>query len=270
MSARRTCSTTAAGLWAELGFGGGEVRRRGVGCRRRPAAVQREKSWPRAPLAVQSVLEVPPALAQPAAAFIGAALPGLPAIARQSADRLLEPPLGLLARAFRSLLASASGHVGLLDQVLALGGSPAEHAQMVVRGLARIGTEFGPKTDFRLIERSRGRVASPAVPVEFLSEGQVARFGQFAADPSPVELERLFRLDGNTWRLVGVSVVMRTGWGSRCSGARCGWCGPRAVVATGCAATDRSRHSLSGWRPGPVRWRRGLETPGARRSAGAP
>jgi hypothetical protein len=67
---------------------------------------------------------------------------------------------------------------------------------MVVRGLARIGTEFGPKTDFRLIERSRGRVASPAVPVEFLSEGQVARFGQFAADPSPVELERLFRLAG--------------------------------------------------------------------------
>ena len=80
-------------------------------------------------LPVQSVLEVPPALAQPAAALIGAALPGLPAIARQSADRLLEPPLGLLARAFRSLLASASGHVGLLDQVLALGGSPAEHAQ---------------------------------------------------------------------------------------------------------------------------------------------
>jgi Domain of unknown function (DUF4158) len=41
------------------------------------------------------------------------------------------------------------------------------------------------------------------VPVEFLSEGQVARFGQFAADPSPVELERFFRLDGDAWRLVG-------------------------------------------------------------------
>jgi hypothetical protein len=92
---------------------------------------------------------------------------------------------------------------------------------MVVRGLAGIGTEFGAKTELRLIERSRGRVASPAVPVEFLSEGQVARFGQFAADPSPVELERFFRLDGDAWRLVGVSVVMRTGWGSRCSGARC-------------------------------------------------
>ena len=49
---------------------------------------------------MQSVLEVPPALAQPAAALIGAALTGLTAIARQSADRLLEPPLGLLARAF--------------------------------------------------------------------------------------------------------------------------------------------------------------------------
>jgi hypothetical protein len=35
----------------------------------------------------------------------------------------------LLARAFRSLLASASGHLGLLDQVLALGWSPAKHAQ---------------------------------------------------------------------------------------------------------------------------------------------
>jgi hypothetical protein len=47
--------------------------------------------------------------------LVGSALLGLPTIARQSADRLLEPPLGLLARAFRSLLASASGHVGLLD-----------------------------------------------------------------------------------------------------------------------------------------------------------
>jgi hypothetical protein len=44
-------------------------------------------------LPVQSVLEVPPALARPAAALIGAALTGLTAIARQSADRLLEPPL---------------------------------------------------------------------------------------------------------------------------------------------------------------------------------
>ena len=70
---------------------------------------------------MQSVLEVPPALAQPAAGLIGAALPGLAAIARQRADRPLEPPLGLLAGALRSLLASASGHVGLLDQVVALG-----------------------------------------------------------------------------------------------------------------------------------------------------
>jgi hypothetical protein len=32
--------------------------------------------------------------------------------------------LGLLARAFRSLLVSASGHLGLLDHVLALGRFP--------------------------------------------------------------------------------------------------------------------------------------------------
>ena len=68
---------------------------------------------------MQSILEVPPALAQPAAGLIGAALPRLAAIARQRADRLLEPPLGLLARALRSLLVSASG-LGLVDQVLAL------------------------------------------------------------------------------------------------------------------------------------------------------
>ena len=78
---------------------------------------------------MQSVLEVPPTLTQPTADLIGAALLGLAAIARQRTDRLLEPPLGLLACAFRSLLASASGHVGLLDQVLALGRSPARHAQ---------------------------------------------------------------------------------------------------------------------------------------------
>ena len=80
-------------------------------------------------LPVKSVLQAPPALAQPPAGLIGAALLGLAAIARQRTDRLLEPPLGLLACAFRSLLASASGHVGLLDQVLALGRSPARHAQ---------------------------------------------------------------------------------------------------------------------------------------------
>jgi TnpA family transposase len=35
----------------------------------------------------------------------------------------------------------------------------------------------------------------PTVPVEFLSDEQVARFGGFVADPSPYELERFFRLD---------------------------------------------------------------------------
>jgi hypothetical protein len=39
------------------------------------------------------------------------------------------------------------------------------------------------------------------VPVEFLSEGQVARFGRFVVDPSPLEPERFFRLDGDAWRL---------------------------------------------------------------------
>lgn len=68
-----------------------------------------------------AVLEVPPALARPAAGLIGAALPRLAAIARQRADRLLEPSVGLLARALRSLLASASADVGLFDHVLSLG-----------------------------------------------------------------------------------------------------------------------------------------------------
>ena len=40
------------------------------------------------------------------------------------------------------------------------------------------------------------------MPVEFLSEEQVARFGRFAADPSPVELERFFRLDAGALRLL--------------------------------------------------------------------
>jgi hypothetical protein len=66
-------------------------------------------------LPAQSVLEVPPALAQPAADLVAAALPDLPAIACQSADRLLEPALGSLAGAFCSFLASAPGHVGLLQ-----------------------------------------------------------------------------------------------------------------------------------------------------------
>lgn len=67
-------------------------------------------------LPAQGVPEVPPALAQPAAGLIGAALPGLPAIACQRADRLPEAALGLLARAFRSVLASSPGHVGLLHR----------------------------------------------------------------------------------------------------------------------------------------------------------
>jgi hypothetical protein len=40
------------------------------------------------------------------------------------------------------------------------------------------------------------------VPVEFLSEEQVARFGRFVADPSPLELERFFRLDKQALKLL--------------------------------------------------------------------
>jgi hypothetical protein len=40
------------------------------------------------------------------------------------------------------------------------------------------------------------------VPVEFLSGEQVARFGRFAADPSPLELERFFRLNGEALSLL--------------------------------------------------------------------
>ena len=40
------------------------------------------------------------------------------------------------------------------------------------------------------------------MPVEFLSDEQVARFGRFVAEPSPLELERCFRLDANALRLI--------------------------------------------------------------------
>jgi hypothetical protein len=40
------------------------------------------------------------------------------------------------------------------------------------------------------------------VPVEFLSEEQVARFARFVADPSPLELERFFRLDDKALKLL--------------------------------------------------------------------
>ena len=39
------------------------------------------------------------------------------------------------------------------------------------------------------------------MPVEFLSDEQVARFGRFVAEPSALELERCFRLDADALRL---------------------------------------------------------------------
>src|SRR5450755_1527526 len=40
------------------------------------------------------------------------------------------------------------------------------------------------------------------MPVGFLSDQQVARFGRFAADPSPAELELFFRLDAGALQLL--------------------------------------------------------------------
>ena len=113
-------------------------------------------------LPVQSVLEVPPALAQPAAGLIGAALPRLAAIARQRADRLLEPPLGLLARALRSLLASASG-LGLVDQVLALERILGSAGPIVVRAGPDAGTR-STQGDGRSDKRERERLGQGSGP----------------------------------------------------------------------------------------------------------
>ena len=38
----------------------------------------------------------------------------------------------------------------------------------------------------------------------FLSDEQVARYGRFAEDPSPGELERFFRLDEQGWALLAM------------------------------------------------------------------
>ena len=40
------------------------------------------------------------------------------------------------------------------------------------------------------------------MPVGFLSGERVVRFGRFAADPSPLELERSFRLNGEALSLL--------------------------------------------------------------------
>lgn len=60
--------------------------------------------------------------------------------------------------------------------------------------------------------------------VENLSEEQVARYGRFAEDPSPLELEEFFRLDGTALELTRIKRrgYNRLGWAGRCSGAQCG------------------------------------------------
>lgn len=118
---------------------------------------------------MQSVLEVPPALALPAAGLIGAALPRLAAIARQRSDRLLEAPLGLLARALRSLLPSASGHVGLFDHVLALGRILGSAGPVVVRAgsdAATRSTQGDGRSEKRERERLRHWSGSSAAIVD--------------------------------------------------------------------------------------------------------
>ncbi|MFD9456692.1 DUF4158 domain-containing protein [Streptomyces sp. NPDC059985] len=52
------------------------------------------------------------------------------------------------------------------------------------------------------------------MPVDFLSDDQVSRFGRFAADPTPGELEQFFRLDGQARELVA---------GKRRDATKLGW-----------------------------------------------
>ena len=57
------------------------------------------------------------------------------------------------------------------------------------------------------------------MPVEFLSDEQVARYGGFVGDPSAYDLERFFRLDAEGSRLLkGKRRDENPGWGSLSSG----------------------------------------------------
>jgi hypothetical protein len=56
--------------------------------------------------------------------------------------------------------------------------------------------------------------------VENPSEEQVARYGRFAGDPTPRDLEEFFFLDEIVLELVRRKRWGIAGWGSRCSGAR--------------------------------------------------
>ncbi|MEH0517140.1 MULTISPECIES: DUF4158 domain-containing protein [unclassified Streptomyces] len=52
------------------------------------------------------------------------------------------------------------------------------------------------------------------MPVDFLSDDQVSRYGRFAAEPTPGELEQFFRLDGRARELAA---------GKRRDATRLGW-----------------------------------------------
>jgi Domain of unknown function (DUF4158) len=72
---------------------------------------------------------------------------------------------------------------------------------------------------------------------KFLSEGQVARFGRFVADPSPFELERFFGPDGDAWRLVASKRRDENRLGFAVQWARCGyWARSSARTPTGVPA----------------------------------
>ena len=55
------------------------------------------------------------------------------------------------------------------------------------------------------------------VPVDFLSDAVVARYGRFDAPPERVKLEKIFFLDDEDKRRIDRHRVRGRGWVSRCS-----------------------------------------------------
>ncbi|GGT33079.1 hypothetical protein GCM10010271_41200 [Streptomyces kurssanovii] len=58
------------------------------------------------------------------------------------------------------------------------------------------------------------------MPVEYLSAEQETRYGRFATEPSPGDLEQFFRLDKKALDLARRNAVRRQGWDGRCTGGR--------------------------------------------------